>query len=137
MNIETLVTVPVPVGELMDKITILEVKADKLDNPEQLEAANRELKELNAVAWKKIEQPTPEFVKLFAQLKGINAFLWDLEDEIRNALSGAGSSHARAIGLIGAIHRKNDERARVKKRMNQITNSTLVEVKRYATQEEV
>jgi len=134
MEVKTLINVPVAVGELIDKITILEVKNKRLTNPEQLEAVAKEMGELKQVAFQQL-QPNEEFVQLYDQLMQVNDFLWELEDEIRHSVHKG--SHSKAIALITRIHRKNDERARIKKRLNQITNSSIVEVKKYATQDEV
>lgn len=136
MDIKTLITVPIAVGELIDKITILEVKVKRLNNPEQVEAARTELLTLRKIKDENLA-PSAELISLHDHLKTTNDFLWDLEDEIRRSLNGVGGSHSRAIGLIAAIHRKNDERARFKKQLNELYNSQIVEVKKYAHQDEV
>lgn len=134
MNIKTLITVPISVGELFDKITILQIKDRRLSNPEQLEAVRQELSELTQIAF--LLQADDEAVRLFEYLKSVNEMLWETEDEIRTSLH-RGGHQLRCVGLIGIIHRKNDERARIKKAINELFKSQIVEVKKYATQDEV
>ena len=136
MEIKTLVTVPIAVGDLFDKITILQVKEKRLANPDQVEVVKHELIALTQIAAAEVK-PTPLVTGLIDQLRTVNDFLWDLEDEIRDAMNSSEVGHSRVAGLVGTIHRNNDRRARIKRRLNELTGSQIVEVKKYATQDEV
>jgi hypothetical protein len=76
------ILVPISVGELMDKITILEIKSERIKNPSQLENILRELEALRAVQLQEIKRAMLD--KLSAELKRVNAKLWDVEDAIRD-----------------------------------------------------
>src|SRR5262249_47299854 len=75
------ILVPISVGELMDKITILEIKSERLKNPSQLENVTHELTALRAVGLGDVDRVMLD--KLSAELKRVNAKLWDVEDAIR------------------------------------------------------
>ena len=122
------ILVPISVGELMDKITILEIKSERIKNPSQLENILRELEALRAVRLREIERAVLD--KLSAELKRVNAKLWDVEDAIRDceARSDFGESF---IELARMVYRLNDERSRVKKAINLASGSRLVEEKSY------
>src|SRR5256885_17040973 len=76
------ILVPISVGELMDKITILEIKSERIKNPSQLENVVHELKALRAVRLGEMDRAMLD--KLSAELKRVNATLWDVEDAIRD-----------------------------------------------------
>ena len=122
------ILVPISVGELMDKITILEIKSERIKNPSQLENIAHELEALRAVRLRDIERAMLD--KLSAELKRVNAKLWDVEDAIRDceARSDFGKPF---IELARTVYRLNDERSRLKKAINLASGSRIVEEKSY------
>ena len=122
------ILVPISVGELMDKITILEIKSERIKNPSQLENIVHELEALRAVRLRDIERAMLD--KLSAELKRVNAKLWDVEDAIRDC-EARGDFGDRFVELARAIYRLNDERARLKRVINLASGSRLFEEKSY------
>jgi chromosome segregation ATPase len=120
------ILVPISVGELIDKITILEIKSERIENARQLENIARELAALRAVRLGEIA----ELARLAAELKRVNAQLWEIEDAIRDC-DARGDFGATFIELARAIYRLNDERSRIKKAINIASGSRLVEEKSY------
>jgi hypothetical protein len=120
---------PISVGELLDKITILEIKAELLTDPAQRENVLRELAALAAVRCREVA-PSPGLEALCGELKAVNRQLWDIEDEIR-VHERDGRFDARFIELARAVYRENDRRAALKRRINQLTGSEIVEEKSY------
>ena len=120
---------PISVGELYDKITILEIKAELFTDPAQRENVLRELAALGAVRRREVA-PSPGLEALCGELKAVNRQLWDIEDEIR-VHERDGRFDARFIGLARAVYRENDRRAALKRRINQLTGSEIVEEKSY------
>lgn len=124
-----LVNVPVAVGELFDKITILRIKADRLGDPTKVENVRRELEALEAVAR---DVPASEQLDgLVAELTAINAGLWDVEDGKR-AHEREGRFDDAFIALARRVYKENDQRAAIKRRINELTGSTLMEEKSHA-----
>ena len=131
MNAQTAhdVLVPISVGELMDKITILEIKSERIKDPVKLENIARELGALRAVRLGDgIDRTTLD--RLAAELTRVNARLWEVEDEIREC-EAQGDFGEKFIALARAVYRLNDERARLKKAINLASGSRLVEEKSY------
>ena len=122
------ILVPISVGELMDKITILEIKSERINNPSQLENILRELEALRAVRLRDIQRAMLD--KLSAELKRVNAKLWDVEDAIRDceARSDFGEPF---IELARMVYQLNDERSRLKKAINLGSGSRIIEEKSY------
>jgi Family of unknown function (DUF6165) len=120
------ILVPISVGELIDKITILEIKSERIENARQLENIARELAALRAVRLGEIA----ELARLAAELKRVNAQLWEIEDAIRDC-DARGDFGATFIELARAVYRLNDERSRIKKAINIASGSRLVEEKSY------
>lgn len=121
-----LIRIPVAVGELFDKITILRIKAARLSDAGQLENVRRELAELEAVA---ADVPaSAELDVLVARLQAINDGLWDVEDGKR-AHEREGRFDAAFVDLARRVYKENDQRAAVKREINLLTGSTLVEEK--------
>jgi hypothetical protein len=121
-----LVTAPVSVGELFDKITILRIKTGRLSDPGQLANVRRELAELEAVAAG--IPASPELDDLIARLQAVNDGLWDVEDGKR-AHEREGRFDGDFIALARRVYRENDLRAAIKREINLLTGSTLVEEK--------
>ena len=121
--------VPISVGELLDKISILEIKAEAISDPAKLANVMRELAALDAVRRREVAA-LPELAALFAELQAVNRRLWRIEDDIR-AIERAGQFDDRFIELARSVYRCNDERAVVKRRINELTGSEIVEEKSY------
>ena len=122
------ILVPISVGELMDKLTILEIKSERINNPSQLKNIVHELEALRAVPLGDIDCTMLD--KLKAELKRVNARLWDVEDAIRDC-DARGDFGGSFIELARAVYRLNDERARLKKAINLASGSRLFEEKSY------
>jgi hypothetical protein len=121
------ILVPVSVGELIDKITILEIKSERIKNPAQLANIERELAALRSAAdaldRSALAQPA-------VALKDINAQLWSVEDDIHEC-EARSDFGAQFVALARAVYRLNDERARLKRVINDISGSRYVEEKSY------
>jgi hypothetical protein len=121
--------VPISVGELFDKISILEIKAEELRDAKQLANVMRELTLLDGVRNRAV--PTsPELDALYAELQAVNRRLWRIEDDLRQ-IERAGLFDARFVALARSVYRENDQRALLKRQINNITGSELVEEKSY------
>ena len=124
------VTVPLSFGEAADKITILTIKSDRMRDTAQLEHVRTELKLLKGAFYAAIAR-SPEFDALFEKLQDINETLWRIEDDIR-ACEARGDFGAGFVSLARAVYRNNDARARLKREINMLLGSELVEEKSYA-----
>ena len=124
------ISVTVSVGELIDRITILEIKAARLDDPAQLSNVKSELKGLVA-ARDAAFPPSAELTELSQALKRINEQLWRVEDDIRDR-ERAKDFGPRFIELARSVYVCNDERAALKRRINEFLGSRIVEEKSYA-----
>ena len=127
-NIPQDVLVPISVGELIDKIVILEIKSERIKNANQLANIANELGALRAVRLGDVDRARLD--ALSAELKRVNAKLWDVEDSIREC-DARGDFGDDFIELARAVYRFNDERARLKKAINLESGSRLVEEKSY------
>ena len=127
-NIPQDVLVPISVGELIDKIVILEIKSERIKNANQLANIANELGALRAVRLGDVDRARLD--ALSAELKRVNAKLWDVEDSIREC-DARGDFGDDFIELARAVYQFNDERARLKKAINVELGSRLVEEKSY------
>jgi predicted nucleic acid-binding Zn-ribbon protein len=121
--------IPISWGELVDKITILEIKQINIKSLNALSNINKEHSYLNEI----IENQTDlaELIKdLKIQLLDINKRLWQVEDDVRDKELRQ-EFDAKFIELARSVYRLNDERAKLKKTINQTLNSELVEEKSY------
>ena len=116
-------------GELIDKITILNIKKEKITNKEKLVEIEKELKSLKDTFNKKII-PDNSLLELMEQLKKINLMLWDIEDGKRNAEKNK-KFDERFIELARNVYKFNDERAKIKLKINNLLGSNIKEVKSY------
>ena len=116
-------------GELIDKITILNIKKEKITNNEKLVEIEKELKSLKDTFNKKII-PDNSLLELMEQLKKINLMLWDIEDGKRNAEKNK-KFDERFIELARNVYKLNDERAKIKLKINNLLGSNIKEVKSY------
>ncbi|MBK7250934.1 MAG: hypothetical protein IPI06_08675 [Gammaproteobacteria bacterium] len=123
------ILVPVSPGELLDKITILRIKSGRMHDEAKLHNVRHELTLLERT-WREAVDPSVDLGAEEADLTRVNAALWDIEDHIRDQ-ERAASFDARFIELARAVYVTNDERAAIKKRINQKLGSTLVEEKSY------
>ena len=121
-----IINVPISVGELIDKITILEIKKDKLKNL-KLKNILKELSFLRAVLEKNSIFIPDE---IFFQLKSINLKLWDIEDKIRIKEKNKEFDN-EFIELARSVYLNNDRRSEIKKEMNMMFNSEIIEEKSY------
>lgn len=124
------ITVAVAPGELIDKITILEIKSERIQDPEKLKNINFELS-LLVKTWKESEYAATDISTEQAALKSINEKLWQIEDDIRIKES-KGQFDSEFIELARSVYISNDERARIKRVINTMLGSNLVEEKSYA-----
>ena len=116
-------------GELIDKITILEIKKIKISNKEKLNDIEKELSSLNGTMKKSI--PDQNLIKdLIIKLKEINLKLWDIEDGKR-AAEKENSFNEKFIELARNVYKLNDERAKIKLAINNTLGSNIKEVKSY------
>ena len=116
-------------GELIDKITILEIKKIKISNKEKLNDIEKELSSLNGTMKKSI--PDQNLIKdLIIKLKEINLPLWDIEDGKR-AAEKENSFNEKFIELARNVYKFNDERAKIKLAINNTLGSNIKEVKSY------
>jgi len=114
-------------GELIDKITILEIKKAKINNSEKLKDIEKELSSLNDTFKKSI--PNPFKIKmLIDKLKSINLKLWDIENGKRLAEKNNDFSE-KFIDLARSVYKNNDERSKIKLEINNILDSNIKEVK--------
>ena len=121
-----IISAPISIGELVDKITILEIKKNKLQNS-KLENVLKELSFLRKLMEKHQIEITDN---LFTQLKEINLTLWNIEDQIRIKEKNKEFDNI-FIELARSVYFKNDKRAEIKKRINQLYNSEITEEKSY------
>jgi Flp pilus assembly protein TadD len=116
-------------GELIDKITILEIKRDRLSDAAKLRNVRLELETLIAARDGAL-QPSEELARLTADLKAINETLWQVEDDLR-ACERQQDFGPRFVELARAVYRNNDRRAALKRQINELVGSALVEEKSY------
>ncbi len=122
-------SIPVSPGELLDKLTILDIKSERIADSDKRINVRRELELLEA-AWQHSGLENPRVAELRAELKRINQALWDIEDNIR-LCEKQGDFGDRFVELARAVYVTNDERAAVKRQINQALGSTIVEEKSY------
>jgi hypothetical protein len=122
--------VPISPGELIDKITILEIKSQRMTDAAKLHNVRTELSLLTET-WKASAYSATDISAEWAGLRDVNGKLWDIEDRIRDQ-ERDGRFDADFIELARAVYVTNDERAAIKKRINLRLGSTLVEEKSYA-----
>jgi len=116
-------------GELIDKITILEIKKEKISNKEKLVEVNKELNSLNDTLKKSINDQS-KIINFKNDLKNINLKLWDIEDGKRSAEKN-NKFDEKFIELSRSVYKFNDERAKIKLAINNALESNIKEVKSY------
>ena len=126
----TVLQVEVSAGELVDKITILEIKAERMADPDKLANVHRELRSLTATRREALPS-SEELDEFTAELRRINERLWEIEDDIRDC-ERKREFGERFVELARAVYRTNDRRAAAKRKINELLGSELVEEKDYA-----
>jgi hypothetical protein len=124
------VSAPISIGELIDKLTILEIKLAEISDREKLSNVSREYETLLAVAPDGL-LASAEVSALREKLKAVNAELWLIEDEIR-VKERAHDFGETFIALARAVYLTNDRRAALKREINRLSQSDFVEEKSYA-----
>ena len=117
-------------GELIDKITILRIKSERISDEAKLKNVRTELDILTATQ-KEHVPASDEMVRLEAALKTVNEALWEIEADIRDC-ERQGDFGEEFIRLARAVYVTNDKRAALKKEINLLLGSTIVEEKSYA-----
>jgi len=123
------ILVPVSAGELLDKITILRIKCERIDDPSKLINTRRELALLERT-WQDTAGGHAELSHDEAQLARVNAELWEIEDRIREH-EAHGRFDAAFVQLARSVYLRNDERAAIKRRINLELHSAIIEEKSY------
>ncbi len=124
------IMVEIAPGELIDKITILEIKLDNIRDEGKLANIRREYEILIGVLQREVVQ-TDALLRLTVALKNVNAELWRIEDDIR-AQERAGTFGAEFVALARSVYRTNDRRAALKREINDLLKSAIIEEKSYA-----
>ena len=125
------ILVEVSVGELLDKISILEIKKDKIKDIEKLKFINKEYKVLKGQFNQNIKSDET-LDKLFNSLKEINLKLWSIEDDKRMCENKSDFGE-KFIKLSRDVHFLNDDRANIKLKINNHTGSKIKEIKQYTS----
>lgn len=123
------ILIPISPGELLDKITILEIKSERIESAEKRANVDKELSMLNKV-WADSVADDAEISAMRIEMKSINETLWDIEDDIRDEERDR-RFEERFIELARSVYVTNDQRADVKKRINLHLKSDIVEEKSY------
>ena len=124
------IVVEIAPGELIDKITILQIKSERIADPGKLQNVHVELRVLTAACGAALP-PSPELTGLTSQLKQVNERLWNIEDAIRDC-EREQDFGPRFIELARSVYRSNDQRAALKREINELLGSKLLEEKSYA-----
>jgi len=124
------ILVEIAPGELIDKITILEIKSERIADAGKLKNVRVELQVLEA-ARDAAMAATAELADLTAQLKQVNEALWEIEDAIRDCERGQDFG-PKFIELARSVYHSNDRRAALKRQINELLGSKLIEEKSYA-----
>ena len=123
-------SIPVSWGELIDKITILEIKSERLTSKPALDNVRRELSTLAALAIE-AQSVEPKLALLRTELKRVNETLWQIEDDIR-AKEAQRTFDQDFIALARAVYHNNDRRGVLKQQINALLKSDIVEEKQYS-----
>jgi len=118
-------------GELFDKISILEIKLEKIEDKSDLDEINKEYKILKNVQ-KLNFKSTDNINKLFDEIKKVNLNLWNIEDKIRVCEKKKDFGQT-FIDLARNVYFNNDKRAKIKSEINKILGSNIKEIKKYAS----
>lgn len=122
--------VPISWGELIDKITILEIKVDRIQAPEAIANCEKERIALEPIFQGHPQSQSAEVIELREKLKSVNLQLWDIEDAIRE-LERKKDFGEVFVETARSVYIQNDQRARLKKELNVLLGSSLIEEKSY------
>lgn len=125
----SLISVPVSFGELIDKITILEIKSERMDDAEKVANVRHELALLEKT-WSDVAEKSADISNARSRLRAVNESLWEIEDEIRVKESRQ-TFDDEFVELARAVYVTNDQRANIKKEINLALGSELIEEKSY------
>jgi hypothetical protein len=123
------ILIPISPGELLDKITILQIKSERISDATKVANVRTELGMLEQV-WSDTVEDDEQIRALSGELKSINEALWEIEDDVRDEERNKRFGD-RFIELARAVYVTNDERANAKKKVNLHLNSSIVEEKSY------
>ena len=123
------ISIPVSWGELIDKITILEIKKDRIPDEDKLANVKKELQSLKAIFEENCSEPE-KILELQEKLRAVNEHMWIIEDDIRRCEKEKDFSQ-RFIDLARAVYKTNDKRADLKREINTVLMSELFEEKSY------
>jgi uncharacterized protein YukE len=123
------IQVPVSFGELLDKISILQIKSERISDAAKLANVQREMQALQHT-WQAHPASARDLAGLLAELKAVNERLWDIEDAVRLKERDQ-AFDAGFVALARSVYQNNDERARIKKAINLALGSGYVEEKSY------
>ncbi len=123
------ISIEVAPGELLDRMTILQIKSERLTDSEKLRRVRAELANLETL-WREAVPATPELAELEAQLRAVNERLWQIEDEVRRCEHNQDFG-PRFVALARSVYQENDGRGALKHAINELLNSSLGEVKSY------
>ena len=129
MNSANKIFAEISVGELLDKISILEIKQKNIKDEQKIKIISKELESLNYTL-KKDVHITDEIKSLYEDLKKINIKLWNIEDGKRDCERN-GDFGEKFIQLARSVYIENDQRAKIKNKINKISGSNISEVKSY------
>ena len=127
------INIPISPGELLDKITILEIKSEQIQDKDKLENVQNELALLSKI-WQETIEDDKTIQHLKNELKSNNQNLWEIEDKIRIKESHK-EFDQEFIDLARSVYFENDKRAATKKEVNNLLGSRIVEEKSYAKYE--
>ena len=127
MNSAKKIFAEISVGELMDKISILEIKQKNLKDKEKIKIVSKELESLNTCFQKDVHI-TDQIKSLYEDLKKINTKLWNIEDGKRDCERN-GDFGEKFIKLARSVYIENDQRAKIKNKINRLSGSNISEVK--------
>ena len=116
-------------GELLDKLSILEIKLNKINNPALLKEIKKEYNIINETKQKNINSSN-EINVLYIKLKKINEQLWEIEDKIRSCEKNS-DFNDKFIQLARNVYIENDKRSKIKLEINEVLGSNIKEVKQY------
>ena len=119
----------ISVGEFLDKLTILEIKKSRITDPQKLQNILEELEALRS-RWDGSDYANADIAKEMLLLRQVNERLWDIEDRIRDK-EAKGEFDEDFVELARSVYLQNDERAAIKKDINEKLGSRLVEEKSY------
>lgn len=123
------IQVPVSFGELLDKISILQIKSERISDAAKLANVQREMQALQHT-WQAHPASARDIAGLLGELKAVNERLWDIEDAVRLKERDQ-AFDAGFVALARSVYQNNDERARIKKAINLALGSGYVEEKSY------